>query len=211
MILYIVRHGETTWNALRKIQGATDIELNEKGIAYAKLTGEALAEVKFDLAISSPLKRAMDTARYVLNGRNIPIHTDKRIQEISFGIMEGSQIEGVFEKEFDYFFHDTKKYSAPKGGESLEDVCRRTREFWEELTGTESLKDATILIATHGCAGRALLQSVYKGGDFWHGCVPPNCSVNIVEVKNGEARLLAEDKIYYKKPSSPGKGSTAEA
>lgn len=186
------------WNALRKVQGATDIELNEKGIAYARLTGEALAQVSFDLAFSSPLKRAVDTARYVLNGREVPLYTDKRIQEISFGIMEGTQIDGPFKREFDYFFHDTKKYTAPEGGESIEDVCRRTRDFWEELTGTERFQNATILIATHGCAGRALLQSVYKDGDFWHGCVPPNCCVNIVEVKNGEARLLAEDKIYYK-------------
>lgn len=197
MILYIVRHGETMWNVLRKIQGSTDIELNEKGIACAKLTGQALADVKFDLAVSSPLKRAVDTANYVLNGRTIPLYTDARIQEISFGVMEGTDVKGVFAREFEYFFHDTDRYRAPQGGESIADICRRTREFWEEITGKEELKDSVILITTHGCASRALLQNVYQGGDFWHGCVPPNCSVNIVEVKNGQSRLLAEDQIYY--------------
>ena len=49
----------------------------------------------------------------------------------------------------------------------------------------------------HGCAVRALLQNLYKDPEhFWHGCVPPNCSINLVEVKDGKARFLEEDKVY---------------
>ena len=58
MKLYIIRHGETSWNAEGRLQGQTDIPLNENGIRLAKITCEALKEVPFDLAISSPLKRA---------------------------------------------------------------------------------------------------------------------------------------------------------
>ena len=58
MVLYFIRHGETSWNVEGKMQGQTDIPLNENGIRLAKITGEALKDVPFDFAISSPLKRA---------------------------------------------------------------------------------------------------------------------------------------------------------
>ena len=58
MRLYIVRHGETKWNRERRLQGSTDVELNDKGIALAKSTGKALAEVPFRRAFSSPLRTA---------------------------------------------------------------------------------------------------------------------------------------------------------
>ena len=57
-----------------------------------------------------------------------------------------------------------------------------------------------MLIASHGCAIRALLHNVYKEEgleNYWHGKVPPNCCVNIVEVREGKAALLEEDKVYY--------------
>ena len=76
-------------------------------------------------------------------------------------------------------------------------VLDRTREFWLEKTSDPSLADKTILVSSHGCAVRALLQNLYKDPEhFWHGCVPPNCSINLVEVKDGKARFLEEDKVY---------------
>ena len=98
------------------------------------------------------------------------------------------------------FFHNTKDYKAPRGGEELTQICARTRDFWEDITSREELQDKNILIASHGCAVRALLQNVYEDADianFWHGKVPPNCSVNIVEIKENKAVLLEEDVVYY--------------
>lgn len=92
MLLYIIRHGETSWNQMRKIQGAIDIPLNESGIRLAKITGEKLADVSFDAAFSSPLQRAYKTAELVLGNRDISIETDERLQEISFGDLEGTEI-----------------------------------------------------------------------------------------------------------------------
>ena len=99
----------------------------------------------------------------------------------------------------DNFFHHTEAYQPPKNAESLESICKRTQEFYEELIQKEELQDKTILIASHGCAVRALLQNVYENPsieNFWRGCVPPNCSVNIIEVKNKISKLIEEDKIF---------------
>ena len=93
MLLYVVRHGVTAWNRLRKVQGRADIPLAEEGVRLAEKTGEALRNVPFDLCFSSPLKRAVQTAEYILGDRKIPVITDERIQEIDFGVLEGTQFK----------------------------------------------------------------------------------------------------------------------
>ena len=62
MKLYVVRHGETVWNKLHKVQGAADIPLAPNGILLAEKTGEALKDVRFDLCFSITLARARKTA-----------------------------------------------------------------------------------------------------------------------------------------------------
>lgn len=201
MILYVVRHGVTSWNRLRKVQGTADIPLAEEGVRLAKKTGEALKHIHFDICFSSPLKRAQETARLVLCGRKIPLILDERIQEIDFGALEGTQFKdeegNICSSEMEKFFHHPLLYSRPEHGENIEDILKRTEDFWEDITNRQELLDKTVLISSHGCAVRALLQNVYRDKEnFWHGKVPPNCSVNVVEIKNGEARFLQEDKVY---------------
>ena len=202
MLLYIIRHGITPWNRLRKAQGAEDIPLAEEGIELARRTGEALKDVPFDICFTSPLIRARQTAEQIIRDRQIPVIPDPRIQEINFGVLEGKIMRsgGAMDDgtpEFDLFFRDPLKFPRPKNGENIQDVMDRTHDFWEEKIHDPSLEDKTVLISSHGCAVRALLQNIYKDPqNYWHGCVPPHCSINLVEVKNGVARFLEEDKVY---------------
>ena len=73
MKLYLVRHGETDWNKVKKIQGQVDIPLNQFGKRLAEETAEGMKEIPFDLCITSPLSRARQTAEIVLGGRKVPI------------------------------------------------------------------------------------------------------------------------------------------
>ena len=201
MLIYIVRHGLTEWNKLKKLQGAADVPLAKEGILLAEKTGEALKDVKFDICFTSPLSRARQTAECVLGDRNVPIIPDKRIQEINFGDLEGGcvrDVEGNYiDPQVETFFRDPVNFKRPENGEDIFDVIARTKDFWEEKTSDPSLTDKTVLVASHGCAVRALLQNIYHDPEnFWHGCVPPNCCVNLVEVKNGKTVLLEEDKVY---------------
>lgn len=210
MRLYIIRHGETDWNGAGRLQGQTDTRLNENGIRLARETAKGMENIPFDLCITSPLARARQTAEIVLGDRQIPIQEEPRIREISFGSWEGLgcrshnyQIPVPIE-EFDLFYTDPFRFTPAPDGETIEAVCARTRQFLEELMAEQSYQDKTILIATHGCALRALLNSVYPDPtDFWHHRVPPNCAVSIVEVKYSAAVkdripvLVESDKIYY--------------
>lgn len=203
MLLYIIRHGITEWNALRKVQGSADIPLAEEGIRLARRTGEALRDVPFDLCFTSPLSRARKTAELVLGSRavSVPIIEDKRIQEIDFGVLEGTRFKDenglIVNEQMGIFFNAPERFERPVRGENIQDILARTRSFWQEKTSDQTLQDKTILIASHGCAVRALLQNAYPlGTPFWNGCVPPNCSLNILEVTNGHPVFLARDKVY---------------
>ena len=199
MLIYIVRHGLTEWNKLKKLQGVADVPLAKEGILLAEKTGEALQGVKFDICFTSPLSRAKQTAECVLGKRDVPIIP--RIQEINFGVLEGDQVrdaEGNYiDPQIEIFFCDPVKFKRPENGEDIFDVIARTKDFWEEKISDPSLADKTILVASHGCAVRALLQNVDPDPEnFWRGSVPPNCCVNLVEVKDGKTTLLEEDKVY---------------
>ena len=201
MLIYIVRHGVTEWNKLKKLQGAADVPLAKEGIRLAEETGKALKDVKFDICFTSPLSRAKQTAECILGNRDIPIIPDRRIQEINFGVLEGDKVrdsEGNYiDPQIEIFFKDPVNFKRPENGENIFDVIARTKDFWEEKTTDPSLADKTILVASHGCAVRALLQNIYHDPkNFWHGSVPPNCCINLVEVKDGKTTLLEEDRVY---------------
>ena len=200
MKMYIIRHGQTPWNARKCLQGRSDVDLNENGIYLAELTGKALRDVTFDMAFTSPLIRAKHTAQCILAGRKVPIIEDERLIEISFGIYEGccyaEENRQVPQQWIENFFHAPQDYVAAPGGESLDDVEKRTRNFMEDICSRKELQDKTILVSTHGCALRGLLKSNRE--DYWHGGVSKNCAVSIVTCNRGEKPVLVEENhIYY--------------
>ena len=81
-MLYIMRHGKTDWNIQHKLQGHTDIPLNEEGRQMAKQAREDYLNIPIDICYCSPLIRARETAELVLQGRNIPILCDDRLMEL---------------------------------------------------------------------------------------------------------------------------------
>lgn len=95
-MLYIMRHGKTEWNALHKIQGRTDIPLNEEGRLMAEKAWEEYKDLHIDVCYCSPLIRAVETAQIVLKTRKIPIIKDERLMEMSFAIMRESKTALLF-------------------------------------------------------------------------------------------------------------------
>ncbi len=205
MMLYIVRHGETEWNRIHKVQGHTDIPLNDYGRHLARETADGMREIPIDLCYTSPLKRAKETAQIILRDRDVPIYDEERIQEIGFGKYEGADSRGdesdPQSRAFRLFFTDTKSYVPPEGAESIQNLYERTGSFLRELFLKEGFKDRNILISTHGAAMTAMLNRI-RGNlsveHFWRDEVPPNCSVTVVEVKDGSAKILKEGLVFYK-------------
>ena len=106
-MIYIVRHGQTDWNLLGKVQGKQDISLNEKGREQAALTKKDLDNKEIDLIIVSPLKRALETAEIINKDRNIPMIIDYRIKERDFGEFEGQEFNIIDTRPFwDYYINE---------------------------------------------------------------------------------------------------------
>ena len=205
MRLYIVRHGETDWNRIHRVQGRTDIPLNDYGRRLARETAEGMKEVRIDLGYTSPLLRAKETAQIILADRGVPLYEDSRIEELSFGSYEGMRTGGEPKEPgseaFNRFFTDTANYVPPQDAESIPQLYERTGKFLAEICEREDLKDRSILVSTHGAAMTALLNRIRGNlsvSEFWKDEVPPNCSVTEVEVSGGKARIIREGVIYYK-------------
>ena len=201
MLIYIVRHGETDLNRQGVMQGWLDEPLNENGRLLARLTGQGMQGIRFDACVSSPLSRARETARLVLEESGcgaVPITTDERLKELGFGDCEGMRIDQwpLPYDEARKIFTDTFAFGGLPNGETISALCARTGAFLDELITRDDGR--TWLVATHGCALRAMLNRFYRDPtDFWQGQTPPNCAINILQAQGGRARLIAQDKLYY--------------
>lgn len=202
MKLYLVRHGETDWNKERRIQGQADIPLNEFGRSLAKKTAAGLKDIPFAVCFSSPLDRALETAKLILSGREVPIIADKRIEEMAFGEWEGkccSKKGWELPERFQAFFDDPVHYEPAEGGESFREVRDRTGEFLSWLGLQEQYKGENILITTHGAALAGMLNYM-KGeplSEYWGQGVHKNCAVTEVLMTDGGFRILSENQVYY--------------
>lgn len=206
MMLYIVRHGETDWNKARRVQGHTDIPLNDYGRHLAEETAEGMKDTRIDLAYTSPLSRAKETAQIILTGRDVPLIDEERIKELSFGSYEGLCTSGEHKDpksgEFNRFFTDTENYIPPEDAETIPQLYERTGDFLREMCQREEeFRGKNILVSTHGAAMTAILNRV-KGNlsvaEFWRDEVPPNCAVTMVEVENGQMKIIREGVVFYK-------------
>ena len=179
MKLLLTRHGQTDWNVEGKIQGQTDIELNEIGIKQAEETREKLLNEKIDIIISSPQKRARKTAEIIAIGRDIPIVVDKGIEERYFG-----KFEGKTRKEFD--FDEIWNYKLNKqyeDAESVGELFTRVQGFLEKIK--QEYKDKTVLLVTHGGVAvpiRATLEGIPEGMEVLRGLGLDNCEVKEYEL-----------------------------
>ncbi|MFQ9515908.1 MAG: histidine phosphatase family protein [Eubacterium sp.] len=202
MEIYIVRHGETIWNEKRLLQGSEDIELNSNGRKLAGITGQRLENVHFDKIYSSPLIRAYETANLIRGHRNIPIIRDDRLRELSFGANEGKDSMKIREdvnNPFHNFFSRPELYVAPKGGETLEHICERAKEFMEQVIEPQAEELERVMIVAHGALNKALMCHIMNHGicEYWSGGLQTNCSVAIVELDGGVYHVLEESKVFY--------------
>lgn len=206
MKVYLVRHGETDWNKARKLQGQTDIPLNDYGVELAEITAKALKDVKFDYVFSSPLIRAIQTANIIKNNDALENKLDDRLKEIHFGIFEGDHIPTFEETRINpiwNFEFDTENYIPAEGGESFEDMYARTGAFVEEALLPLEEEYNNVLIVGHGCMNRCIINR-YLGTalkDFWDVKLD-NCAVSVLDISNGRITVEEPGKKYYERPDS---------
>lgn len=161
--IILIRHGETAWNAVRRLQGHIDIPLSEIGQRQALALGRALASEKIDAIISSDLGRALQTAQAVAAHHPLELKTDPALRERAYGVFEGllyTEIAERFPVEFAEWQARDVDSIMPHGerfAESFHQFYDRCMAAINRLAGAWDGK--TITIVAHGgvleCAYRA--------------------------------------------------------
>lgn len=176
-MLYIMRHGKTDWNVAYRLQGGTDIPLNEEGREMAREAAEKYRDVHLDICFVSPLVRARETAQLLLEGREIPVVVDQRLREMSFGEYEG--MDHIYEHpdlNIYKMFKDPEHYVADRGAESFDELYARTGEFIQEVLEPLLAAGKDILIIGHGAMNSSIINQYRKVplAQFWE-CGIKNC------------------------------------
>jgi broad specificity phosphatase PhoE len=123
---YFLRHGQTDWNLQGKLQGHTDIPLNETGLAQARAAADVLADKSIGIIVSSPLVRALKTAAIVSERIDRPIYIDSQLKERSFGAFEG-QILADLKRSLGLEPHQRLTAYPPDDAEQWPDKGARAR------------------------------------------------------------------------------------
>ena len=178
--LCLVRHGETAWNAERRLQGHTDIPLNAHGIAQAQATAASLAGERFDAAYSSDLARARQTAEAIAGRCLLTPAFDERLRERHYGAFQSltyDEARARFPDDYHRFETRDPDFALSEGGESLIEFAERVRSTLEAIAGRH--RGGSVLIVTHG----GVLDIVHRLATGMHLQAPrdfgiPNAALN---------------------------------
>ena len=152
MKLYVIRHGRTSWNEKGLMQGRVNIKLSETGKKEAKDIREKLKNISFDICISSPLKRTLETASIVTDNK-YKIITDELLIERNLGEFEGKKY-AEYEK---LKFWDYKLNNDLYGVEPVRHILKRTLIFLNKLKEKDY---KTVLIVSHAATIRAINYNI---------------------------------------------------
>ncbi len=160
--LYLVRHGETEWNAEERVQGNQgDSALTAKGIAQARELGIHLSQFPIEIMVVSPLGRAQQTAHLIRESiPHVPMHLDERVREMHLGVWEGktwAEVEEHWPQDRLNWDHAPHLFE-PAEGESFHAVRLRAQDFLEKICTERA--ESHILVVSHAVFIKSLLALV---------------------------------------------------
>jgi len=181
MIIYYVRHGQSTDNVYDLITGRNDVALTEKGIEQAQVSAELLKDIDFDKCYCSPLIRAKQTLEKILKYHsNLKVVYDDRLLEREYG--EASSRPS---KDFTFNRWQMDTIFPVKGMETVNEILKRVTDFFDEIIKNNDCKK--ILIVAHGGLGRAV--NCYFNG------IPQSRDLSKIVTGNAEILIFDTEKI----------------
>lgn len=174
MQIYFIRHGETDWNRLEKIQGRVNNPLNEKGILQSQNARKIFEDIRLTHAYASTLTRAQETAQIITADRGFEVICDERLVERDFGVLEGANHESY------YVFNSEDE--MPESIERSDVIYARVQSFFDELVSKHESDDA-ILVAAHAHTIRTWAEKTFPA-DFLFSTRLYNCQGVSIEYKD---------------------------
>ena len=181
--VYLIRHAQAEGNIERRFQGHTDADITTTGEKQLEYLKKRCAEYRFDVAYSSPLKRAKKTALAAIGDRELELRIEPRLIEMNIGELENvpyAELTVRFAEDYRLWTNEPYRFAAP-GGETMKQVYDRTYAAITDIVRENAGKN--ILVVSHGCAMRAMLCAL-KGVGFENiGTIPwcDNTAVYIID------------------------------
>lgn len=183
--VFLLRHGETAWNKLGRVMGRTQVPLGADGVQQIQKIAPLVATLELDAIYTSPLRRAVQTAKVVAAETKLPICKSEGLNEIAYGEWAGRYFEDLIDDELYRRFIKSPAKTILPGGETISDVQRRGLEVIEEAA--QKIPGGRFLFVSHGDVIRAILCHYMK--------LPLN-EYRRLRVDNGSLSALQTDRRW---------------
>jgi len=205
MELILIRHGETDWNKGAIFRGHEDVRLNATGVAQADATADALRDRVFEAIYSSPLKRALVTARRIALPHEIVVRENAGLLDINYGTWQGMKESTIKERWPSAYARWVKTPTKTKfsGGESTKKAWKRVNTALREILFTHGT--GTIVLVSHRIPIK--FMTAYLLGEGFSGF--PNikhdpCAISVFEVEQRQYRpVVLNDSSHLAKLNLP--------
>ncbi len=190
MLLTLVRHGESAYNAEGRIQGQSDVPLSELGRRQSEAVADAVAGAPVEAIYSSPLRRALETAQPIAIRTGVPIATDPRLMEIDAGVFQNrlrTELPERYPEEYRRWLSGDPDFTIP-GGESRRDLMVRGGDF---LLAIREARHAHAVVVTHGGLLSAALKVLLDIPAHRHPFRLENGSISRIEWTDGSVKVLS--------------------
>lgn len=189
--LYLVRHGETEWNAMLRFQGQTDVPLSDRGRQQAELLGKRLSCERFHRFYASDLQRAYETAKIISEYHGLAIETFPELRELHFGAWEGltnKEIKNTYADELKRWWENPLSTRIP-GGETLGEMVERSVAAIKKIVDRHHGEN--VVVVSHGGAIRSIVGSVLEMdlNKYWRLRLDNAC-LNIIDFPEWEKGIL---------------------
>jgi broad specificity phosphatase PhoE len=188
-VLYLVRHGETDWNAAGRWQGHTDIPLNARGRAQARVAAEALRHTALAGLVSSDLSRARETAQIIATTLQTEVVSiDPDLRERAFGPFEGLTGDECLRLHPEAWRAWRKEQVAPSGVEDRPTLATRVARGLRRVAEEVARDDAAAVVVTHGGALRSAVAEAL-------GSQPPPVANGAIWRVEWDARIVSAEEV----------------
>ena len=198
--IYLIRHGQTDWNKDKIFRGRADVPLNEHGRKEARALSGYLEHVRPDACYSSPLSRALETARIAVSPHSLDVKLDEGMIDIDYGAWQGLRDEEVsarFPETYRRWKERPHRVRFPDG-ESLTMVRNRALASLERIRSENP--ESTVFVVAHRVVTKVIMCAALGLGNaaFWR-IRQDNCAYNIIELsEDGAVVVLMNDTCHMK-------------
>jgi broad specificity phosphatase PhoE len=195
--IIVARHGETEWNASEIFRGRRDIGLNDTGIKQAELLGNYLTDLRIEAIYSSPLKRALDTARSVAKHHSLNVNVNPGLLDFNYGAWEGLTHQAVKDKYRELYTRWLKEphlVNIPEG-ENLSEVRERAKSLLDRVVSKHS---GLVVLVSHRVVNKVMMCFMLglENSHFWD-IKQDLGGITVFEHERGRYKLIKHNDTSY--------------